>query len=140
MRWKKILFIAALLFVVLIVAIYVILSTYDFNRFKPRIIQAVREATGRELTLGGDLKVELGLSAGISIEDVSFQNTAWGSQAEMAGIKRLEVQVALLPLIRGRIEFERVMLVEPNFLLEFSQSGESNLEGAGRYAARFDFS
>jgi uncharacterized protein involved in outer membrane biogenesis len=128
MRWKKILFIAALLFVVLIVAIYVILSTYDFNRFKPRIIQAVREATGRELTLGGDLKVELGLSAGISIEDVSFQNTAWGSQAEMAGIKRLEVQVALLPLIRGRIEFERVMLVEPNFLLEFSQSGESNLD------------
>jgi uncharacterized protein involved in outer membrane biogenesis len=128
MRWKKILFIAAFLFVGLIVAIYVILYTYDFNKFKPRIIQTVRDTTGRELTLGGDLKFELGFSTGISIEDVSFQNAAWGSQAEMAGVKRLEVQVALLPLIRGRIEFERVMLVEPNFLLEFSQSGESNLD------------
>jgi uncharacterized protein involved in outer membrane biogenesis len=128
MRWKKILFIAAILFVGLIVAIYVILSTYDFNKFKPRIIQAVREATGRELTLGGDLKVELGLSAGISIEDVSFQNAAWGSQVEMAGIKRLEVQMDLLPLIRGIIAIKRLILVEPNFLLEFSQSGESNLD------------
>jgi uncharacterized protein involved in outer membrane biogenesis len=131
MRWKKILFIAALLFVVFIVAIYVILSTYDFNKFKPRIIQAVREATGRELTLGGDLKVELGLSAEISIEDVSFQNTAWGSQADMARVKRFEVQVALLPLIRGRIEFERLILAEPKFLLEFNQAGESNLDFGG---------
>jgi uncharacterized protein involved in outer membrane biogenesis len=131
MRWKKILFIVALLSVGLIVAIYLILSTYDFNKFKPRIIQAVREATGRELTLGGDLKVELGLSTGISIEDVSFQNTAWGSQADMARVKRFEVQVALLPLIHGRIEFERLILVEPNFLFEFNQSGESNLDFGG---------
>ncbi|UCH19910.1 MAG: AsmA family protein [Deltaproteobacteria bacterium] len=131
MRWKKILFIVALLLIGLIVAIYVILSTYDFNKFKPRIIQAVREATGRELRLEGDLKVGLGLSARISIENGSFQNATWGSQAEMAGIKRLEVQVALLPLIRGRIEFERVVLVEPSFLLEFSQSGESNVDFGG---------
>jgi uncharacterized protein involved in outer membrane biogenesis len=128
MRWKKILLISALFIITLMVTVYAILATYDYNKFKPRIIQAVREATGRELTLGGDLKVDLGLSAGISIEDISFQNAAWGSQAEMSGAKRLEVQVALLPLIRGRIEFERVMLVKPNFLLEFSQSGESNLD------------
>jgi uncharacterized protein involved in outer membrane biogenesis len=131
MRWKKLLLISALLIIALIVTVYVILATYDFNKFKPRIIQAVREAIGRELTLGGDLKVELGLSTGISIEDVSFQNAAWGSQAEMAGVKRLEVQVALLPLIRGRIEFERLILVEPNFLFEFNQSGESNLYFGG---------
>jgi uncharacterized protein involved in outer membrane biogenesis len=131
MRLKKILLISALFIIALIVTVYVILATYDFNKFKPRIIQAVREATGRELTLGGDLKIKLGLSAGILIEDVSFQNAAWGSRAEMAGVKRLEVQVALLPLIRGRIEFERLILVEPNFLLEFSQSGESNLDFGG---------
>ena len=128
MRWKKILFITALLFVVLITVLYVIISTYDFNKFKPRIIQAVREATGRELTIGGNLNVELGLSAGISIENVSFQNADWGSRAEMAGVKRLKIQVALLPLIRGKIIFERLILVEPIFLLEFSQTGESNLD------------
>jgi hypothetical protein len=41
------------------------------------------------------------------------------------------VQVALLPLIHGRIEFERLILVEPNFLFEFNQSGESNIEFGG---------
>jgi len=54
MGWKKILIAAALIVVVLLVAIYAFLSLYDFNKFKPMLAQAVKEATGRELTLDGD--------------------------------------------------------------------------------------
>jgi hypothetical protein len=46
----------------------------------------------------------------------------------MAEIKRFEVQVALLPLISGKIEFLRLILLEPDILVETDRAGKSNLE------------
>jgi uncharacterized protein involved in outer membrane biogenesis len=60
--WKKILIAAALLIVVLVMAVCAFLSFYDFNKFKPMIAQAVKEATGRELTIAGD--IDIGLRTG----------------------------------------------------------------------------
>ena len=128
MRWKWILGIIGLVIVGLIVILYVIVVTYDFNKLKPQITQAVREATGRELTLGGDFKLAFGFSPSISIQAVSFQNALWGSRPEMAKMKRLEIQVALFPLIHKKIQFKRLILVEPDILVETDRSGKSNLE------------
>jgi uncharacterized protein involved in outer membrane biogenesis len=128
MRWRWILGVAALLIVVLIVAVYVILISYDYNKLKPEIARAAMDATGRELTLGGDIDLEIGLTPALVVEDVSFQNSPWGSRPEMARIGRFEVQVAILPLIRGRIEVKRFVLVEPDILVETDRSGKSNLE------------
>ena len=128
MRWKWVAGLIGLLIVVLIGVLYVIVITYDFNKFKPKIIQAVRDATGRELTLAGDFKVHFGLSPHASVEGVSFQNAPWGSRPEMARIKELEIQISLLPLIRGEVEFKRLILKEPDILIETDPTGKSNLE------------
>jgi AsmA family protein len=128
MRWKWIVGLVGLLIVVLIGVLYVIVTTYDFNKLKPRIIQAVRDATGRELTLAGDFKVRFGLSPSASVKGVGFQNASWGTRPEMARIKELEVQVALMPLIRGEVEFKRLIFKEPEILIETDPSGKSNLE------------
>jgi uncharacterized protein involved in outer membrane biogenesis len=129
LKWLKWAFgIAAVLVVVLIVAVYVIISSYDFNRLKPRITEAARDATGRELALGGDIDLEIGLTPALVVEDVGFQNAPWGSRPEMAGIGRFEVQVALFPLISGNVEIKRLILVEPDILIETSRTGKSNLK------------
>lgn len=128
MGWKKILIAASLIVVVLLVAIYAFLSLYDFNKFKPMLTQAVKEATGRELTLDGDITIELGLTPTILLEDVSFQNASWGSRPDLAKVKRMEIQVALLPLIRGDFEFVRLVTEEPVVIIETDSSGTSNFE------------
>jgi uncharacterized protein involved in outer membrane biogenesis len=128
MRWKRIAGLVGLVIVALLVILYIIVTTYDFNKLKPRIIQAVRDATGRELTLGGDFKVHFGLSPSASVEGVTFQNAPWGSRPEMVRVKSLEIQVSLLPLIRGEIEFKRLVLIEPDIWIETDPSGKSNLE------------
>jgi len=128
MRWKRIIVIAALLIAALMVTGYAILESYDFNNYKPKIAQAVKEATGRELKIDGDIKVKLGLSPCVLVEDISFQNAPWGSRSELAKIKCLKVQVALFPLIKGTIEVKRLTLEEPDILLETDLSGKSNLE------------
>ena len=128
MRWKWILGIAVFLVVAVIVTTYAILSSYDFNDLKPQITRMVKDTTGRELSLGGDLDLEIGLIPALVIEDVSFQNVSWGSRPELVKIRRLEVQVAVLPLLRRVVQVKRLVLVEPDILIETNSAGKSNLK------------
>jgi len=125
-RWKKILFTAGLLVAVLIVALYAFLSFYDFNQFKPLIANAVQEATGRELTIAGNIQFEIGIRPTLVVEDVSFANASWSATPDLAQVKRLEVQVAVLPIIMGKFDFAHLVLVEPAVIVEFDESGTSN--------------
>ena len=77
MRWKKILIAASLFILVLIVGMYAFLALYDFNKLKPMIARAVKDATGRELTIAGNIDFDLGLGPTLVVEDVSFQNASW---------------------------------------------------------------
>ena len=128
MWWKRVLIIVGLVIVGLIVALYVFLSIYDFNRFKPTIAQLVKKATGRDLRLNGDIEFKVGFPLGVSVEDVGFQNAPWGSRPELAHVKRVDVQVAILPLFRKIVEIKRLILIEPDILVETDSSGRSNFE------------
>jgi uncharacterized protein involved in outer membrane biogenesis len=68
------------------------------------------------------------LSPTLVVEDVSFQNATWGSRPELAKLKRLEIQIALLPLILKRIAVKKIILVSPDILIETDSSGKSNLD------------
>ncbi len=129
MRWVKwVLAVLAAIVVLVFVTFYIIIATYDFNRLKPRISGAVQEATGRELKLAGDFKFAFGFFPSVSLEGLSLQNSPWGSRPEMARIKRLEIQIALLPLFKGEIRFKRLILSEPDILMETDRSGKSNFD------------
>ena len=128
MRWKWILGISAALILAVVVIVYIVLSSYDFNNLKPTITEAVRDATGRKLTLGGDIELKIGLIPVLVVEDVRFQNASWGSRPDLAKIKRFELQVRLLPLITGDIRIRRLVAIEPDILIETDKSGKSNLE------------
>jgi uncharacterized protein involved in outer membrane biogenesis len=126
-KWKWVLGIASAATVLLVVAVYLILSSYNYNSLKPEIIRAVKDDTGRELTLGGDISLKIGFRPALVVKDVSFQNAPWGSQPDLAKIKRFEIKVGLLPLLSRRIEVKRLILIEPEILFETDTSGKSNL-------------
>jgi uncharacterized protein involved in outer membrane biogenesis len=128
MRWKRILGITAAIILVLIVAAYIIASSYDYNKFKPRITALAKQYTGRDLTLGGDIELRLSLSPTLVVNDVTFQNASWGTRPQMAQVKRLEVQIELLPILGGDIHISRLAVLNPEFLIEIDNSGKSNLE------------
>jgi AsmA family protein len=127
MRWRWILAIAAAVVMGGLIVIYIILASYDFNKLKPQITELAKEYTGRDLTLAGDIKLGIGLSPDLKVENVSFQNAAWGSRPELAKIERLEIQLELIPLISGDIQVKRLTLLKPDMLIEIDKSGKSNL-------------
>jgi uncharacterized protein involved in outer membrane biogenesis len=106
---------------------YLILSSYHFNELKPRISRAFWDLTGRELTLSGNIQLKIGYRPALTVEDAHLENVSWGSRPELVKINRLELQVALLPLLRGDIDIRRFILVEPDILLERDNSGRWNI-------------
>lgn len=128
MRWKWIVGIFAGVLTAVFVAVFVLVSRYDYNQLKPRIVLAAKAATGRELTLGGNINLKIGLTPALVVENIRFQNAPWGSVPEMLTIRRLEVKVALLPLLSGNVAVKRLIFIEPNLLVEANKSGKLNLE------------
>lgn len=111
-----------------IAAAFFILSNYDYESIKTGITQVVEETTGRKLYMPGDIEVDIDLTPSLLIEDVRFQNAPWGSRPELASLKRFEVEVALLPLFSGNLIVKRLILIEPDILIEINESGESNID------------
>ncbi len=126
MRLKKILIAAAGMILVIIVAAVVALRSIDFNQYKGLIVGRVKSATGRDLRIGGDLSLAIGFSPAVVVEDVSFANAPWGSRPDMVKARRFEVEVALIPLIFRDIQIKRLILVQPDILLETDVKGKGN--------------
>lgn len=102
------------------------LSRMDLSAWRPLIADKVKEATGRDFEIVGALKLDIGLVPAIVVEDVRLQNAKFGTRAEMIKARKLEAQVALLPLLRGQIEIRRLALVGPDILLETDEQGRPN--------------
>ena len=90
----------------------------DPNDYKPQIAAVALAATGRELTMGGPLRVGLSLWPTIEISDVKLANLPGGSRPDMARVEKIEARLSLLGLLRGRVEVSTLTLVGPNILLE----------------------
>jgi uncharacterized protein involved in outer membrane biogenesis len=109
-----------------VVAVYAVLANLEFEELRGLLQAEVKAATGRDLVIAGPIDLQVSLTPAIRLEDVSFANAAWGSRPEMARVDRFELQVALLPLIGGTIEIRRLVLVEPEILLETDPDGRGN--------------
>jgi len=128
MRWKWILFSVFTLILALGAGGYLYVSTYDFNRLKPLISEKFKDLTGRKLTIGGDIRIKMGLVPALAFEDISIQNAEWGTRPEMVRVRVLEAQIALFSLFKKRLELEHLVLLEPDILIERSKEGRSNFD------------
>lgn len=128
MKLRRVLYWTAAVTAGVFVAGYAALSSLQFDDLT-RLIQAeVKKATGRDLVVAGPADLEISLSPSVNLQDLSFANAAWGSRAEMVTVRQLEVEVELLALLTGNIVINRLVLVEPDILLETSADGLGNWE------------
>lgn len=116
----------AVLVLLLLGAVAVIVATMDTRTLLAPIEAQLERATGRDVTLGTEAKIDLSLTPTLKLADVTIGNAPWGSAKEMIRAKRVEAQVALLPLLSRRVELVRFTLVEPTILLETDSQGRGN--------------
>lgn len=117
-----------LLIVAVLVVAIVGLSFVDLGRFAPQIEAAAKQATGRDLRIGGPLHVGISLEPELVAEKVSFANAGWGSRPEMVKADRLALKIAVLPLLKGQVALKEVALENADVYVETDARGNGNWE------------
>jgi len=98
----------------------------DPNDYREQIQTVVKEKTGRDLAINGDLSVSLFPWIGIGLNDVSLSNAVGFKAAPFAKIQEANVKVKLLPLLSQHVEVSTVVLKGMSLNLEKNQAGKTN--------------
>ena len=126
MRIKTILIAILVVLVVLLGGATIYVMSIDYNQYKGLIASEVERATGRKLTIDGKVALALSLTPTLTVKDLSLANLPGGSRPEMITLKRLEVQLQLLPLLSRQVKIDLVVLRGADILLETDKTGHGN--------------
>ena len=117
--------IGILVLLAVILGVYLAM-TFDPNAYKDRIEDKVAEVTGRELTLAGSIELTFFPSLGLRLEDARLANAEGLADTPFAEVRVVDVAVAVLPLIRGEIEVQRIEADGVSVYLARDAEGRSN--------------
>ena len=125
-RLRIVLIVLAIVLGAAIAGTVVVAATFDANRLRPRIIAAIRTATHRDVTIDGPIRLGLSLRPVLEVDDVKLGNAPGFAPASMATLDRLDLRLALLPLLHRHIEIEQLDLFHPTITLQIDAHGRDN--------------
>ncbi len=122
---KYLLYGLAAIIVLLVVAVGILVATFDPNDYKPRIVAVVKEKTGRDLTLG-NMALKIFPKIGAQLQKVSLAER--DGKGEFAGVDSVEVYVALLPLLGRKVVVDDVRVDGLRAHLVKHKDGSTNFD------------
>ena len=100
------------------------LAIFGWNWARAPLQRMTLDRTGRELLIGGDLKVSLGWPAPrVHATAVTFANPPWAKEKQMIAVDDVELTVNLLELLGKKLVFPEVRLTRPVVFLEQAADG-----------------
>jgi AsmA protein len=120
------------LFVIVLVVVGMLL---DPNDYKDDITAAVARATGRQLTLDGDLSLGLFPTVRIAVGSASLSNAQGFGPEPMAKIGSAELRLSLLPLLSGKVHVGQAQLTGLELNLARDARGRNNWQDLGGQGA-----
>ncbi len=107
----------------LLVAALIGPSFVDWNKYKPQIIEQVKNATGLDVQIGGDLSLSVLPSPSVKIEDLVVVSPRKIRFENLLSMKSAQVSVALMPLLQKQIKVDSVTLIDPDIQIEIMEDG-----------------
>ena len=117
---------AGVAIIAMTVAVIAVLHSIDVSSYREEISAGLGKATGRDVSIGGDIDLSISLRPAVVVEEVAIANTGWGSRPRMMTVRRAEARIELMPLITGDVRVTSLVLLEPDILLETNAEGVSN--------------
>lgn len=125
--FQKILLSIVLFFAFSIVVFFLLIKVIDFNEYKPRIQKAIKENTGYELIIRGDITLSLS-PAGVSIFDVEITNPTYHPELPFAKLGSFDVALDLSALLKKEIKVRHIAVDNLNLMVEKTKEGKFNYE------------
>lgn len=110
-----------------IVSFFLIIKVIDFNEYKPKIQKAIKESTGYELAILGDIVLSLS-PVGVSISDVEVSNPHYKSETPFVKLGNFDVAVEIAPLFHKEVKVKHIALDNFTLLIEKAKEGMYNFE------------
>ena len=133
MRAVKILAIAVGgLIALVILGLLAVWLTVNPNHYKGLIATKVKEATGRELILTGDIKLSVFPWIALQLGPASLGNPPGFDEEPFLAFNRASVRVKLFPLLDKRLESDRIELDGLDLRLRKNAQGTGNWENFGQ--------
>ncbi len=126
---KRLLIAAAVLAAVVVlalVALYVAVMTIDIDKHHGEVEALLTRSLDRQVRISGTITLERSLRPRLVMEDVSIANPPKASRPVFVSAKRLEIRIALLPLLSRRLRIVELMLVGGEALFEKAADGTPN--------------
>lgn len=121
----------AVLAVLIVVAVVVLPQVISPNDYKPEIIAKVKQETGRDLTIDGDIGLSVFPWLGFETGSMSISNPANLDGGVFASVEQAAIRIKLLPLLQKRFEVDKVGLTGLRLNLLRREDGANNWDDLG---------
>ncbi|HEX7964803.1 MAG TPA: AsmA family protein [Gammaproteobacteria bacterium] len=137
---KKALKITGIVLGILVLVVIMLAVALPFlinpNSFKDDIARLVKQKTGRELAIQGDIKLSIFPWLGMQIGPMELSNAKGFGGVPFASINETDVHVRFWPLLHRRVEVGAVKLDGLNLDLEHDAQGRNNWQDISEHLAR----
>ena len=123
---KFLLWFVGVLIVTSLGVVVVVANLVDPNEYKPNIEKVVKTELNRDLAIQGDLSLSFFPWIGVTIHDVSLADREGFGQGPMVSLSQADVRIRLMPLIKGQVEVDTVLLRQPTVMLTINEDGQTN--------------
>ncbi len=100
---SRLIAILAGLVLIVIAAILIVPMLIPMETYKNQVVNVVKEQTGRDLRIDGDIGLSFFPNIAVSIGDVGFSNASWAKEEEMAAMQEMRASLKLMPLFSGNV-------------------------------------
>lgn len=124
--FKKLAIGLAIVFFLVIGLVIVAVATFDPNDYKDSIAEKVREDTGRNLQIEGDIRLTVYPWLGIELNGITLSNAAGFGDKPFLKTSLVKARAKLLPLLRKQLEMDTLVLHGTTLNLARNKDGVSN--------------
>lgn len=115
-----------ILIVVFVAGAAILVATVDPNDHKESIVAAVKDATGRDLKLEGDIGFSFFPKLGVKLGQAEFSNAKGFGDEPFASVDKVGVSVDLLSLLKMKVQADTIELKGLRVNLQKNKNGKTN--------------
>ncbi|WP_053005775.1 AsmA family protein [Kiloniella spongiae] len=118
--------------ILLVIAVLLIAPFFiSLEDYKPEIAAKAKEATGRDLKIGGEISLSLFPTVAVEVNDVALANYDQGQSKDMVTLEQMALELQIMPLLSSEVVIDKFVLVKPVINLEVDKAGKPNWELEG---------
>lgn len=98
----------------------------DINNYKSDVTQLLKEQTGNEVFINGDMRLRILPDIALDISRISMPSTSGGRSEDAIYIRQLIVHLKILPLFRKQFEISSLKMIGPEVKYIIFKDGTNN--------------